>query len=259
MAWTAAQDFNEVSDGNLTGNASGTGWSVAWAGAGTTNLNDTEFKVDTVAVLEGTRAVHIDCASTSAYIQRSLTTPISAGTVYFYIRAAQTNRQCLFKLSENTGTDKMLIAFKTDGNIGIYDNGSASYVAIQAYSANTWYLIAIDFNDGTNNNQYRASVNNGAYTSYKTVNGGSYSTIGFFGIEHSATSGADFYMDYITGTNISQQTSSVSDTVNLSDVSKYGFVKSVSDTVNLSDSTRAKNGFGNQAKSSSTWTNQQKS
>jgi len=198
MAWVALQDFNETSNGNLSGNTGGSGWSVGWAGAGTTNLNTSEFQVDTVAPSEGVRSVHVDCASVSAYIERLLTTAVTAGTVYMQVRCAQTNKVLILNLNKTTGSNTMLVKFDSDGNIKYYNDTSGAYVTIQAYSADTYYTVAFDFDTVAQANKYRVKINAGTYSSYVVVNAGTFSSITAVSFEHAASSGADFYIDYIT-------------------------------------------------------------
>lgn len=264
MAWVAEEPFNNASDTGLDGSSGGSGWSVAWGGAGTIKSNESEFKLDTTVVLEGNRSCHIDCASVGAYIERLLTTAVTAGTVYFALRAAQTDATFHVILCEGSGASRMGVELSSDGNIKMLR--STGWSTLQAYSANTWYRFAIDFDDGgANPNSSRVRIDNGAYSSWQLVSSSNFTNISCVQLEHTAAVGKDFYLDYLTATDFYQsfsgtETENMNDPGSALDGSIYNkHLPSVTDTENMSDDDDTRYAWGTQTKSSTTWTNLPKS
>lgn len=186
MAWVATDDFNGYSDGSISGLNGGSGWSAGWSlASGTIDVQGT-------TTYEGAKAI---TANTSAadLVSRALTSTVTVGTMYIAMRASATTVVGFTILENGAGTGKMYIKFDSDGNIKIFDNGAGAYQTIQAYSANTWYLIAIDFDNTGQPNKYRAKVDNGSYTSYYTVNGGSYTSISHIRLETDTGTGSVFW------------------------------------------------------------------
>lgn len=186
MAWIARETFDSYSDGDVNTLNGGSGWSAGWAkSSGTINVQGT-------TTYQGSKALKAN-ASASAIYDRTLTTAVSAGTMYVAMRSSSTSIVAYFILLES-GTGRMYIKFDNDGNIKYFDN--SSYVTIQAYSADTWYLIGIDWDDAAQNNKYRVNVNGGAFTSYVSVNGASLTNITGVRLERDSTVG-DMYYDLI--------------------------------------------------------------
>lgn len=186
MAWIAKETFDSYSDGDLNTLNGGSGWSGAWSKtSGTINVQGT-------TTYQGGKALKAN-ASAAALYDRALTTSVSAGTMYIAMMSSDTSSLFYVILLESS-TGRMYIKFDNDGNIKIFDNGV--YTTLQAYSANTWYNIAFDWDDAAQNNKYRVSINNGAYSSYVTVNGASLTSITGIRLERDATAG-DVYWDLI--------------------------------------------------------------
>lgn len=193
MAWVATDNFNSYSDGSINGANSGSGWAGAWSlASGTIDIQGT-------TTYEGAKAVTADTASADL-ASRQLTSTVTVGTVYVAMRASTTTIIGFFILENGAGTGKMYIKFDSDGNIKAFDNGTGTYQTIQAYSANTWYVLAIDFDNTGQPNKYRVKVNNGSYSSYYTVNGGTYSSISHVRLETDSATGSIFW-DRISDTS----------------------------------------------------------
>lgn len=193
MPWVAAETFDTYSPGaTLHGAAGGVNWSGSWA-----NTPTTGWTVET-APAGGQGGLAARKTGTGNEIsQRNLATAISVGTVHFKARISATpasDQFIGFTLSD--GSDRMLIKFSNGGQIQIFDNASG-YVNIQAFSADTWYDIDVDFDDAAQNNLYRARVDGGSYTTYKTVNGGSYTTIDRIFLKDTHTTSHTFWVDDI--------------------------------------------------------------
>ena len=186
MAWVATDDFNSYSDGSINGDNGGSGWSAGWV------LASGAIDVQGTTVYEGAKAVTANTSSADL-ASRALTSTVTVGTMYIAMRASATTVIGFTVLEGGAGTGKMYIKFDSDGNIKIFDNGAGSYQTIQAYSANTWYIIGIDFDNTGQPNKYRANVNGGAYSSYYTVNGGSYTSISHVRLETDTGTGSVFW------------------------------------------------------------------
>lgn len=186
MAWVATDDFNSYSDGSISGVNGGSGWSAGWV------LGSGAIDVQGTTVYEGAKAVTAN-TSLADLASRALTSTVTVGTMYFAMRASATTVVGFTILENGSGTGKMYIKFDNDGNIKIFSNGSGTYVTLQAYSANTWYVIGIDFDNTGHANQYRANVDGGAFSSYYTVNGGSYTSISHVRLETDTGTGSVFW------------------------------------------------------------------
>src|SRR3990167_10083245 len=89
MAWVADADFNGLTDGNLTGQAGGSGWSNNWGDVGSFNPDNTNVQGTTV--YEGAKAVRN--ADGLSAIGRTLTTALTAGNtgvIYLALRRTKT-------------------------------------------------------------------------------------------------------------------------------------------------------------------------
>lgn len=186
MAWVATDDFNSYSDGSINGANGGSGWSAGWV------LASGGIDVEGTTVYEGAKAV---TANTSAadLASRALTSTVTAGTMYIAMRASATTAIGFTILEDGAGIGKMYIKFDSDGNIKIFDNGGGVYQTIQAYSADTWYIIGINFDNVGQPNLYRANVNGGAFTSYYAPNGGTYTSISHVRLETDTGTGSMFW------------------------------------------------------------------
>lgn len=190
MAWSAEDKFNSYTDGDLNGNSGGVSWNGNW-------VSDANHDVQGTTVAEGAKAVSFVTKAVSGTSTRAIT-GISAGIVYVSVRAAQTN-QPFFVILRSAGAGKMYIVFQTDGNIKIYNGTTSVYDTIQAYSANTWYRIGIEFDDAAQPDLYRANIDGGAFGAWKGTNG-TYATIDEFHIDAIDMTAGTFYVDAISPT-----------------------------------------------------------
>ena len=187
MAWVAEDLFNSYSDGDLNTLNGGSNFTAAW-------VADTAADVQGSTINEGAKAIQFGAFATDGIARRDFTA-VTAGTMYFSVRLSQTNKDFAFSLRES-GTGRMFIRFGADGNIAIFDN--ASYTTIQAYSADTWYRIGVDFDNSGQPNLYRANVDNGSFTAYKTVSGGSYTNVDRLQFDFSAFASGGGFWDTIS-------------------------------------------------------------
>lgn len=198
--WSSEADFNDLSDGDLNGQAGGTGWTGNWG-------TDTDYDVQGTTVYEGTKAV-IYNGTTGGNIQRALTSSVSGDSViYFAIRAAQTNGGgARFQLNSRSHIQFDAVdTFGTVGNIYLLSSPSSAITLVSGYSANTWYVIRLTFN--TTTGVHSAAVSTDAFGTDGTFgtessSGTMFGTgdITLFQINTEGTS-ADYYLDYISDTS----------------------------------------------------------
>lgn len=165
MAWVAQDLFNQDSDGDLNGQGGGSGFSAAWTGSTVFDVTGSgtpyEGSKHILAQLEADSEVTID---------RSLTTAVTAGTVYISVKidnTAGTRRGNIYLYRGATLVGRIL--FTRDGasnnKIYLYD-GTTFQVLDAAMANNTYYRIGIDWDEGSMSNKYRANINNGTFSSY---------------------------------------------------------------------------------------------
>jgi hypothetical protein len=203
MAWVATDTFESYSHGNtLAGLNGGTGWAGAWTE--TDNSGSQDWDISNAQKSQGSLSMHLQTVASGTsetQANRDITTAIKNETFYVDVRCSKnTGDQFIYIIGR---TDALLnecyIRFNgNDGQIAIFDN--SSYDNIQAYSANTWYTIGIEFD--VDNDQYRANVDGGAFSAWKAPNGGTFTgdikTLRFIG--QSTDEQADFYIDDIRAT-----------------------------------------------------------
>jgi len=192
-AFVSTENFDSYTTGaNLNGSSGGTGWGNNWSGT------NGEWTVETApAGMSGKAARN---TIVNGVMQRGLSASITAGTVRVNMQISITNPNDFMGvvLQDSGLTARMYVRFGPTGNLELYDSGTTSYVSFGTYSANTTYTIDIDFDDSAQPDKYRARVNGGTYSGYKTVDGGAYSNIGGVRIDGSATGTRTLWIDDIT-------------------------------------------------------------
>jgi len=186
--WTYEQNFNGLTTADLTGQDS-------WSGS-------TSFDVQTSVMYEGAKAVSV-ASGADVLISRSVTA-ISAGSVYFAMRITAAT-QATVNLMEGANTRINIIFQAPAGNIGIYDNDFGDYRAIGTYSINQWYVVNVEWDNVAQPGKARARRHDGtswgAWTSWYTVIGGSYTNIDTIRLRQNNNAANTFYFDTITGTD----------------------------------------------------------
>lgn len=194
MVWPATENFDSYTvDADLNGGSGGSGWSGNWS-----LVSGTITTPNAPAGGQGGNAAKSTGLGGEDRYNRAISA-ITAGTVRFRARLNTTtpNIEVMVRLLES-GTARMAIQFDA-GNIKINNNGTLE--TIQAFSADTWYTIDVDFDDSAQPNLYRARVDGGTYTAYKTTIGGGYTNIDAFQINHGSTGAAEeFWVDAIEPT-----------------------------------------------------------
>ncbi len=199
MAWVAIETFSGYSDGNLSGNNGGSGWSNAW------QASTPEFQVQGTTVYEGAKAV--SCASaggSNPFQTRNLTTSIStSGVVYVAIRRNSTSTgELSFTLRNSSNGARVSVKLNASGNMTL--GGTTTVTVITGYTANQWYVARITFNVAGNSATMAYSTGTygggGTYSSESSAvtmtNSGDVDQVGLGG-----DGGSTIYYDYISGTD----------------------------------------------------------
>lgn len=194
MAWTAVEDFNSYSDGDLPGNNGGSGWSGAWSGSA-------NFDVQGTTVYEGAKAIE---NTTSSNVSRSLTTALSGDGHKVYVahrRTANNSGQSVIGFDNSVPVHRVTIVFNASGNIV----GDGTTI-LAGYSANTWYVLRVTLN--TDADTYTVAYSTDAYGSVGTFSSespaitmGGASSTDITAIFLDIDVGGDGYWDYISGSN----------------------------------------------------------
>lgn len=171
MAWTGLENFDSYSTGtSISTLAGGSGWSAAWVkgGSGTATIETAP------AGGQGGNALKIT-GTTAVSAARDIT-GVSSGKLRFLVRlsSATPDEQVVVGISSAA----MYIQFRADSQIAMYNTQSGVYDDIQAYSANTWYTIDLEFNDSSQPDKYRVRIDEGTWTSWVTC--GAFSTVTTF-------------------------------------------------------------------------------
>lgn len=185
--WVATEDF-EYSVGGLNGNNGGTGWSGAWS-------TDAGLTVVSSPTFSGTGACKVRNTVGGGDGDRSLTTGVTSGIcrLYVYAGTVPTGTTGYYPALFRDGTTiKFAVEWgataSSSGNVIAFSNLGGSAVTLSSGpTAATWYYIDVEFDQA--NNRARASFNGGAWSSYVTANGGSFTSITNYRITN-ADSGA---------------------------------------------------------------------
>jgi len=191
MAWIAEDNFNSYSDGDLNGESGGSGWTTAWSG-------NILYDVQGVTTYEGTKAVKIiePTGDTTESISRDFTA-LTSGIVYVSIQRSTVADGGFHVVLREGASAQMHVRFGSDGNISAY-NQVAGYVVQQAYNANTWYRIGIEWDNVGQANKWRMNIDEGAFSAWYTVQGATYTNVSRFAIDaDSATVAYSAYFDTI--------------------------------------------------------------
>lgn len=175
-AFTSTDDFESYSTGSVNGDNGGSGWGGAYSVAGGT------CNVSTTVAHGGTKSLHFTNTSPgNCDVSRSMTAG-TTGTQCFYVYAASTPTGTLGwfpALFKDGATIRFYIGWGVSGstgnNIGISGDGATYTNIASSPSGATWHQICVDFDQA--NGRARANIDGGAYTSYVTTSGGSYTQI----------------------------------------------------------------------------------
>jgi len=192
-AFISVETFDSYStSSDLLGANGGSGWTGAWTAGG-----GGDWIVGT-APAGGQGGNAVKNVGVNAFEMIRGFTAITSGTASWRAYLTITNPDDFMGVVLMEGaTGKMFVRLGPAGNVEIYDSAIPAYVTVAAYSASTWVTIDIDFNAGTQPNLYRARVNNGTYSGYKTVETGSYTNIDGIRLESTDTGVRDFWIDDI--------------------------------------------------------------
>lgn len=154
--WVAEEDFEYTPNG-LAGSNGGTGWGGAWVESGGVG------HIVTDQYYSGASALKTNDASTAMYATRQLASSITDGTIYIAMRKSVNNvdNWVTFDLRDNASNIRGRIKLDDNGKIILlYD--ANSWLDIDDYVANQWYVIAIEFDTTIGSfGEYRARVHDG--------------------------------------------------------------------------------------------------
>ncbi len=154
-------DFDSYSDGDLNSNNGGFGFSAAWSG-------NTAYDVQGTTVFDGTKAVKVSQASGQEPMISRAFSGKTSGVLHWAQRKDGTDHLqgiALFSGSTLVGEVYMSASGSPIGAVwGILDGGSPVSLGL-SFSTNTWYTVDVEFNTITD--QYRASINGGAYSTWQ--------------------------------------------------------------------------------------------
>lgn len=206
MAWTATEDFESYTIGNnFAGGTGGSNWTGAW-----TDRGGSTWTVETGPTgAEGTKSARCIATSNNTNYSRDYTA-ISEGSASWQMRLSTTTPnadQGVFLGTTVSG--KMFVRFGSTGNIEMYDGDLVGWASIQAYSADTWYRIDVEFDAAGQPNKYRVRVDSGTWTAWTTVYGSTYETVERLTMENSSTNAHTFWVDDIRATTAGSAGSSV--------------------------------------------------
>ncbi|MCR4324158.1 MAG: hypothetical protein NUV69_00515 [Candidatus Curtissbacteria bacterium] len=195
MSWTAIENFNTYSDGNLATNNGGTGWAGAW-----TAVTGTGPQVQGTTVFEGAKAVSLSEAD--AVSERQLTTGVTSGIVHVAIRKSSVAAGSItfaFTLRSASGSANDQVRLLFDADAGISLVGNTTEVLSASPNANQWYEVDIEIDQA--NSRFRARLDGGTYSTYVADIGNN----GFTSITHvvlaqsTSTTGTAFWDDIRSG------------------------------------------------------------
>jgi hypothetical protein len=180
-AWTATDDFESYSLGNLNGDNGGTGWGGAWLAA---NTNRDAIVVSSPAI--GSRALLLPSDTDINYgspdISRTLATGATSKIyrVYVYASSTPTGTKGFYPtIFRESGSTQFLIAWGAPGSSGntiSFGNNISSWAVLSTTaSSSTWYPIEVEFQKA--NNRARASFNGGAWSAWVTPAQGTFNKI----------------------------------------------------------------------------------
>lgn len=175
MTWVATESFEgytvgvDLADQSVPG---GSGWAGGWTDNGIGHW--------TAENLGGSRVARCGANTNNTHAYRTLATPAADGALTWRMRIDVTNPSDFAGVTLDEGAPdgsnaRCYIAFAGDGLIKIYDNASGYISLGVAYSANTWYTIALQFDAVTN--KYRAKVDSGPWSAWVLVNTATLTTI----------------------------------------------------------------------------------
>lgn len=178
-AWIATDNFDSYSAGaSLNTVNGGTNWTAAWVAVSATS--------ETAPA--GMTGISGKVTGATGTAHRPFTSATGVTEMYFRIRANETNLDHRIGIQENGVAERIQVTFNSAGNI--VGNGTT----IQAYSANTTYVVGLKW--GHNGTNYAVSINGGAYSADIAISGGSTTMNNIY--FDTASSAGTYYVDDIS-------------------------------------------------------------
>lgn len=155
MASILTENFNSYST-----------WALVWQWSWVNSANWGSFTVENTVVQEWANAVQATGNIGAQAIVYKIGTSVWTGSQAFYVRKTNTTDSFSILLEENASVTGAIVQFSSWWQIQYFN--WASYVNIQAYSANQWYLIEVEWRTSDDKAQYR--VDWWSWTWYFAVN-----------------------------------------------------------------------------------------
>ena len=190
---TAVDNFDSYSTGSALGSLNrGSGWSGSW----TADISGKTVETSPSGGQGGDAARQLTTSENYLYRQFPA---LTVGIVSWKMRLSITNPNdfmgVVLRKAAPPGNGAMYVRFGPSGNIEIADGDT--YIPIQAYSVDTWYQCEIEFDNVNQAGKYRARVDGGTWTSWVTVNGGSYTSVSYLDLDTSASNAHTIWYDDI--------------------------------------------------------------
>lgn len=193
--FASIDSFNSYSDGDLSGGNGGSGWSGAWSG-------DSTFDIQSSITLSGSGKAVAVTGSTSGEdgVNRTFS-DVESGHMYFAMRASQVvaTDYCTMELYDNS-TLATYVSLAQDPNSIRVAHSGGSATLLNPFSSNTWYIFDVEFLSSTTF-RVRYKVDGGSWNSYTSnlTYTNSVSSPNKVNLACStATNGTDFYIDEIS-------------------------------------------------------------
>jgi len=198
MTWTATENFDSyTAPEDLAGKDGGTGWGGAWTNIGA-GPDLWTVQVAPSGGQGGNSAASVNPTTNEVRYERPISSAQTAGKVTWRMRTSATPDadESMLRLGDGPATPKLAIQMAANGNIQILNN--TTWDTIQAFSIDTWYTMEIEFDNPGQPNTYRARIDAGSWTDWKTVMGATYTSISHLQINSPVTGGVrTFYIDDI--------------------------------------------------------------
>lgn len=157
--WTGIDTEFGGTDGDLDGTTGGSGWSGAWSGG------NTDYDVQGTTVYSGSKAVqNAALDDLDAAESRTLTTAQTTGTFRIALRRSDVSSNSFQVILRNTEPQDVAKIMFTPTAINLVGNTTVACLA--SPSANTWYLVDVNFDMSTGTNgTLKCRVDEGTYSS----------------------------------------------------------------------------------------------
>jgi len=141
MAGPIQDDFNSHTDGDLTGQG-------LWSG-------DVTFDIQGIDTFEGAKAVENEDTSAAQKLIAATGTATTEGSFVVYWKRTTTDGRSRFYLYEGgTGGSQCMYVYANPAGVFGYFDEAANGHAFDAWAANTWYSLTVEFRNSDKKLRY---------------------------------------------------------------------------------------------------------